>query len=198
MAGVTRRVRIAGGVWRGRALRYPEGIRPTMQRTKESLFSSLGDEIHGAVFTDLFAGAGGMGIEALSRGASRVHFVESAAAPLRALRENVKHFGAEEKRVRIHPARVDELLRARPCPIADAEIVFADPPYDVDLQEAIFSALDVDACAALRRLIVEHRAKVPVIPGPGLRVERSRRFGETMLTYFVPEREREGAEEESL
>ena len=73
-----RAVVVGSGEWRGRVLVYPDdpALRPSMQRTKHSLFSSLGTEIRGAVFADCYAGAGAVGIEALSLGAARVHFVE--------------------------------------------------------------------------------------------------------------------------
>jgi 16S rRNA (guanine966-N2)-methyltransferase len=166
-----------------------------MQRTKESLFSSLGAGIDGVVFADLFAGAGAVGIEALSRGARCAHFVEHGPDSLRSLRENIARLEIGAERACVHSARVADVLRARPCPIAEAEIVFADAPYDLDLAVEMLGVLNMEACPGLRRLIVEHRARMPAHPGPGLRVERTRRFGETMLTYFVPDRG-EGAEEE--
>ena len=71
-------MRIAGGGWRGRTLRVPTGdaVRPTQDRVREALFSMLQGEVAGAVFLDLFAGSGAVGLEALSRGAARTTFVE--------------------------------------------------------------------------------------------------------------------------
>jgi len=92
-------VRIGAGAYKGRTLRYPAAagparIRPTAARTRESVFNALQDEVRGAVFVDLYAAAGGVGIEALSRGASFVHFVERDAVALAALEENLAFMSA--------------------------------------------------------------------------------------------------------
>jgi len=179
---------VGSGEWRGRVLRYPDdpALRPSMQKTRHSLFSSLGPRLSGAVFADLYAGAGAVGIEALSLGASRVHFVEAGPGAVRALRANLAACGAATERFAIHEARVGDVLDRRPCPIADAAIVFADPPYDADVEEECLRRLSGAVFAALDVLVVEHRTRSVLSPPPGLRVERERRFGDTTLTYFVP------------
>jgi 16S rRNA (guanine966-N2)-methyltransferase len=155
-----------------------------MQRTKASMFSSLAGCIEGAVFADLYAGAGAVGIEALSRGASFVHFVECDRIALDALRENLAHCGIDRGRFRVHGAAVAGVLDARPCPLADAAVVFADPPYDVDAGDEWVSRVAVDALPRLQWLVVEHRTRAAIVAPAGLTMERARRFGETMLTYF--------------
>jgi 16S rRNA (guanine966-N2)-methyltransferase len=179
---------ITAGTWKGRKLRYPAGtsVRPTMRRTKESLFSSLGAALTGSVFVDLYAGAGAIGIEALSRGARMVHFVEAARDAVRALRENLAACGADPASYAIHQARVADLLADVPCPFADAEIVFADPPYTTDASADLLAALDEQSLPALTVLVVEHRVKQPLTPPRHLRIDRERRFGDTVLTYLVP------------
>src|ERR1700733_5982887 len=85
-----RMLRIIGGTWRGRTWRFPEGdIRPTPDRVRETLFNWLTPGIAGARCLDLFAGSGALGLEALSRGAARVQFVEKALAASRALQEQL-------------------------------------------------------------------------------------------------------------
>src|SRR5512134_399725 len=126
----TQRVTVGGGEWRGRVLAYPDdtALRPAMQRTKHSLFSSLGDTLRGAVFVDCFAGAGGVGIEALSRGAARVHFIEERRDAVLALLANLSLCAVAPTRYRVHNARVADVLLRGPNTVGDATIVFADPP----------------------------------------------------------------------
>ena len=90
-------VRIIGGVWRSRILKFPDAadLRPTPDRVRETLFNWLGRNLAGAACLDLFAGSGALGFEALSRGAASVVMVETNAAALRALRENATKLGAE-------------------------------------------------------------------------------------------------------
>src|SRR4030095_13507089 len=96
-------LRLSGGVYRGRRLRVPAGVRPTEGRLREALFSIWQHEIEGARFLDLFAGAGGVGLEAVGRGAARAVLVEEDPRALRTLKENVAALGAAEAR---QPARL--------------------------------------------------------------------------------------------
>lgn len=185
-------VTIGGGTLRGRVLRYPEGpgLRPSMQRTKASLFSSLVHALEGATFVDLFAGAGAVGIEAISRGARFVHFVERDRAALAALRENLAACRIDAGRFMVHGESVARILDARPCPVADATLVFADPPYDADLDEALIRHVALDALPELEWLIVERQTRAAITAPAGMTMDRERRFGETTVSYFVPNEER--------
>lgn len=177
-------VTIGGGAWRGRALAYPPagGVRPSMQRTRSSLFSSLGERLAGAVFADLFAGGGAVGIEALSRGAARAHFVERDRDAVAAIRENLRTLEVAGERARVHAAAVAAVLDAEPCPIADATVVFADPPYEIDVNDEMMRHLRVAAFTALATVIVEHQVRTVLVPPPGLVITRTRRFGDTVLS----------------
>jgi 16S rRNA (guanine966-N2)-methyltransferase len=181
-------VTIAGGVWRGRSLVYPHGsdLRPSMQRTRSSLFSSLGERVPGAVFADLFAGGGAVGLEALSRGAARAHFVERNRDAVAAIRENVRVLGIPADRAVVHATTVAAILDAEPCPIADATIVFADPPYDIDVNNEMLQRLRANVFAQLETVVVEHRVRTVLEPPAGLVVTRARRFGDTVLTTLSP------------
>ena len=121
-------IRIIGGRFRGRRLHFPNatGLRPTADRLRETLFNWLQFEIEGARCLDLFAGSGALGLEALSRGAAFVRFVDQAPAVVRQLRENLGLLGVDEQAevVRGNAAR---LLRGRPETPFD--LVFLDPPY---------------------------------------------------------------------
>jgi 16S rRNA (guanine966-N2)-methyltransferase len=185
-------VTIGGGTLRGRVLRYPDGpgLRPSMQRTKSSLFSSLVQSLEGSTFVDLFAGAGAVGIEALSRGARFVHFVERDRVALEALRANLATCRIEAGRFFVHGESVARILDARPCPIANATIVFADPPYDADLDEALARHVSTDALPELEWLVVERQTRAIITAPADMIRERERRFGETTVSYFVLDEER--------
>jgi 16S rRNA (guanine(966)-N(2))-methyltransferase RsmD len=121
-------LRLSGGEYRGRKLRVPGGVRPTEGRLREALFSIWQHEIEGARFLDLLAGAGGVGLEAVGRGAARAVLVEEDPRTLRTLKENVAMLGAE-KATRLYRLRLPAglaVLRAREAPFA---LVFVDPPY---------------------------------------------------------------------
>jgi 16S rRNA (guanine966-N2)-methyltransferase len=188
MRSRTRTVTVGSGEWRGRVLRYPDdsALRPSMQRTRHSLFSSLGDALRGAVFADCFAGAGAVGIEALSLGAAQVHFIESGREAIEALHANLTICGAAPSRYHVHRARVAEVLAREPNPMAGCSIIYADPPYDADLDAELFHDLDPARFAGLRTVVVEHRTKQRIVPQLSLRVYHERRFGDTTLTYLVP------------
>jgi 16S rRNA (guanine966-N2)-methyltransferase len=129
-AGRARLLRIIGGTWRGRKLRFPAGadIRPTPDRVRETLFNWLAAAVQGAHCLDLFAGSGALGLEALSRGAAHVTFVERDAAAAQALRLLLREWRACDARVE----RADALRylagEARPF-----DLVFLDPPFGADL-----------------------------------------------------------------
>lgn len=181
-------VTIAGGVWRGRSLVYPRSadLRPSMERTRGSLFSSLGESLHEAVFADLFAGGGAVGLEALSRGAARTHFVERNRDAVAAIRENLRVLDVTPERAAVHATTVAAVLDSDPCPIADANIVFADAPYDVDVNDEMLRRFRVDAFANLAAVVVEHRFRAVLEPPTGLVITRERRFGDTVLTTLLP------------
>src|SRR6204780_1186382 len=104
-------MRVIGGTYRSRRLIAPRGLgtRPTSDRLRETLFNVLAPEIEGAVFADLYAGSGAVGIEALSRGASFVYFLENAAPALAAIRANLASLDIESG-FRIEPRSVSAAL----------------------------------------------------------------------------------------
>jgi 16S rRNA (guanine(966)-N(2))-methyltransferase RsmD len=120
------KVRIGGGQWRSRLLRFPEvpGLRPTPDRVRETLFNWLGQELDGLCCLDLFSGTGVMGFEALSRGASRVVMVEKATAAYQLLLENKKLLNADAAQI-LHMDALQFLKGNR----QRFDIIFLDPPY---------------------------------------------------------------------
>src|SRR6202041_2575159 len=127
-------VRIIGGGWRGRRVNFPDlpGLRPTPDRVRETLFNWLQHAVVGSRCLDLFAGSGALGLEALSRGAKELVFVEQAVAASRTLQEQLVRLGGERK------GRVVEMGAARYLRTAAQpgggpfDIVFLDPPFDRD------------------------------------------------------------------
>lgn len=179
-------IRVLSGVLRGRRLRYPadRGVRPTMQRTKSSVFESLGTRLKSAVFVDLYAGAGGVGIEALSRGATRVYFVERDAKALAFLRENLVACSVQEACYEVYAGDVGRFIQSGALAEARPDIVYADPPYDVDAT-VLLALLGEIEYAPETLLVVEHRRDAAVVP-PTLALRRRRNYGQTVVDFLVP------------
>lgn len=179
-------MRVMAGIRRGVDLRCGHGIRfrPTQQIVKGSIFETIGREIEGAVFLDLFSGSGAIGIEALSRGAGRAIFVEQDRRMLRAIRANLLKcgFGPEQATVRISDAT--RFLERAAIRGDFFDFVFADPPYECDAAQRI---VDIIACAGkplCRMLIVEHTGPISAGRQGVLEVVKVRKFGQTRISYF--------------
>lgn len=168
-------MRIIAGEFGGRRLKPPAGrrIRPTADRVREAWFSILGPELRGATVLDLFAGSGALGLEALSRGARRVTFVESAPRSLAALRANIATLGVED-RCTVHRGDVWRFVR-RLGDAAVFDVVLADPPYSTDFAARLVQHFRERPLA--RILVVEHRAATPI------EGDDTRRYGDIALTF---------------
>jgi 16S rRNA (guanine(966)-N(2))-methyltransferase RsmD len=167
-------VRIIAGEFRGRVLKAPPDrrARPTADRVREAWFSILGGELAGATVLDLFAGSGALGLEALSRGASRVDFVEVSKSSLAVLRANVATLDVES-RIRIHQG--DALTFVERLEAHAYNLVLADPPYRTDAASRLVARFRQQPFGRL--LVVEHPARTDV---PG---DQTRRYGDTALTF---------------
>jgi 16S rRNA (guanine966-N2)-methyltransferase len=123
-------MRIIAGLYRGRVLKSSRALalRPTSDRLRETLFNVLSPRIPGAVFVDLYAGTGAIGIEALSRGAARVCFIEENSAAARVLQENLKLLGARDG-ADVVKAEAGAGIRSLARRGVRADICFVDPPY---------------------------------------------------------------------
>lgn len=163
-AAGSRVLRIIGGVWRGRKLRFPAGadIRPTPDRVRETLFNWLGARVVGARCIDLFAGSGALGLEALSRGAAHVTFVEHDAVAARELRARLAEWGAQDAQVECSDALRFLASRAQPY-----DLVFLDPPFASGLLGVAAHVLERDGWLSRGALIyLESAARegLPVLP----------------------------------
>jgi 16S rRNA (guanine966-N2)-methyltransferase len=156
-----RELRIIGGRFRGRKLSFPEapGLRPTPDRVRETLFNWLQPRIAGARCLDLFAGSGALGIEALSRGAASVCFVEADGPAVRELRAALERFGATGL-AEVHLKPAQQFLAT---PHAAFDIVFLDPPFAAGLLGPCAADLAARGFLAPDALIyIEHAARTPL------------------------------------
>ena len=199
-------MRIIAGTFRSRTLATPPGssTRPTSDRLRETLFNVLAPRIEGAAFLDLYAGSGAVGLEAISRGAVRVAFVERAPAALKVLNGNLERLGISTG-VRVHAKSVSTFLRgvAGPNPKLEKspkpeenpkpekyEVVFLDPPYDAAEDYAITlgllggTAQGILAHGAV--VIAEHRRKQQLDERYG-NLERTRLLeqGDAAMSFYA-------------
>jgi 16S rRNA (guanine966-N2)-methyltransferase len=133
-------VRIIGGMWRGRRVHFPDAptLRPTPDRVRETLFNWLQHSLDGTRCLDLFAGSGALGLEALSRGAAEVVFVEQFPLASRTLQEQLVLLGGESKG-RVMEMGAARFLRTAPKPF---DIAFLDPPFGTDVLAETIPLLD--------------------------------------------------------
>lgn len=177
-------MRIIAGLLKGRRLKAPPGldIRPTSDRVRENLFNILGQRISGSAFLDLFAGTGAVGLEAVSRGADRVVWVDESPVSLAAIAHNLRICGLSGAG-RVVSGRLPEALSAIPGVF---ELIFADPPYAfTGVEEFLSHPMWVRLTHADTRLILERniRHKPPEQAGIWSRY-RVVRYGETQLHFY--------------
>ena len=182
-------MRIISGSLGGRRISAPSGsrVRPTSDRVREAIFNILGPPPPGARILDAFAGAGTLGLEALSRGADHVVFVDSSRGSVRCVRENLKALGVAE-RARVHCADTPALLqRWRRQPLEPGfRWVFLDPPYRGDLAERALGELaDGALLEGDATVIVEHDRRNPPTERHGSLVRTDvRRYGDTRVSFY--------------
>ena len=181
-------MRVIAGAWRGRRLASLPGdeIRPTTGRVREALFSILGARIVGAGVADLCCGAGALGIEALSRGAARVDFVDISARALAVTAENLGRCGAAPGTWARHRAEAGGWLAAwRERGGGPPLIVLADPPYAADLAARLLAELVRWPASALLAAVIEHGADgPPAPPAAGPWQVRRKVYGRSALTIL--------------
>ncbi|MBA55637.1 MAG: 16S rRNA (guanine(966)-N(2))-methyltransferase RsmD [Pseudomonadales bacterium] len=136
-------LRIIGGQWRGRRLTFTaeEGLRPTLDRYRETLFNWLMFDVEGARCLDLFAGSGALGLEALSRGARHVDFVDASAQAAQAIREHLQTLSCQDARVH-HRAAEAWLKQQANTKVEPYDLIFLDPPFHQDLLQPCLYLLE--------------------------------------------------------
>ncbi len=158
---------VIGGIYKGREIKFPKGIRPTSGLVRESIFNIIGEELHNSVVLDLFAGCGANGIEAISRGAKSVTFIEKNKRVIRILKENIKNLDIENVRVLNTNAMNYEITN-------HYDIIIADPPYDMGYAKRILKKFAKSA----RLIVIEHSIREK------LEIGETRRYGDTLVTYI--------------
>jgi 16S rRNA (guanine966-N2)-methyltransferase len=166
--------RIIAGEFGGRRLAVPADarVRPTADRVREAWMSILGGRLTGARVLDLFAGSGAIGLEALSRGAEHVTFVELGAASLDAIRANVDALGVAD---RVTLRRGDAIRFVERIAPDMYDLALADPPFTVPFAERLIQAFRAKPFAKM--LAVEHSSRL-MLPG-----DDTRRYGDIALTF---------------
>ncbi len=185
-------VRLTGGEHSGRSIKVPaEGIRPTQDKIRAAIFSSLAARIPEARVLDLFAGTGAMGLEAWSRGAAWMEWVEQDRMALRVLHENVKTFAVPPEAGRVLGADVFKVLRFPPAG-KGYDLVFADPPY----AEARAGAWQKQLADLLAQngwmnpdgiFVFETERRDPPPELDGWRLARDKTYGSTRVFLWVKE-----------
>jgi 16S rRNA (guanine966-N2)-methyltransferase len=173
-------MRVIGGEFRSRVLKSLPGldVRPTPDRLREALFNVLAPRIAGVVFADLYAGTGAVGIEALSRGAAKAVFIEQNRSALGVLRENLKTL-ALDARARVLQGRATVLAGK-----IEADIVFLDPPYE--LQPEYEVALSKLGAHPPQLVVVQHDVRLKLADVYGsLRQTRVLRQGDNCLSFYA-------------
>jgi 16S rRNA (guanine966-N2)-methyltransferase len=187
-------MRISGGTAKGRRTatkslltKNSEGerLRPTSSKVREALFDILRNKIEGASFVDLYAGTGTVGLEALSRGTGRSVFVEPDELRIRTIKNNVLRLGFLEQAL-VAKGRAYEFLQKASVENESFDIFFIDPPYDSEEIEKVLPLLGEEGLVNEDGVvIVEHFFKRHVPEEAGrLKIKRSYRYGDTMLTLY--------------
>ena len=136
-------MRVVAGSAKSLKLKTIEGMetRPTQDRIKETLFNMIQYDIPGSTFLDLFSGSGGIGIEALSRGAKEAYFVEKAKPALRCIRENLRYTKLDKK-AQVLATDVNSAIRQLETKNVTFDHIFMDPPYKKGFEEEVLSIID--------------------------------------------------------
>jgi len=176
-------MRVTGGESKGRRLKAPRNIRPTQGIVKEAIFNIVAPYIEGATVIDLFAGSGAIGIEALSRGAAHVTFVDREERGLAILRQNLDALGLKQ-RARVIRADVARWIEGSPDEMQAADLIILDPPYGDAVFDRTLQAIDRSTSKATVVAEYSRRQQLPAMAR--LQMGRERRYGDTMVAVLQP------------
>ncbi len=178
-------MRIISGEHKGRVLSSVKKakVRPSSDKVKGSIFNVLKDEVEGKKVLDLFAGSGNLGIEALSRGAESVTFVDSSLRSIRIIKRNLEQLDLEKRSKTVGK----DCVRVLPKLQGKFGVVFADPPYLRNLvQKVIDSVVKFDILESDGILVLEHHKKESFkYPEEKLLCVKAKRFGDTVVSFFL-------------
>jgi len=183
-------IRVIAGKYKGRRLNMPKGskIRPTADRVKEALFQVLGEAIEGKEVLELFAGSGSLGIEALSRGAKSVTFVDNNARCTKAIQENITQLQIPNPKSQIKTLQLDAFRSIRLFADNNTkfDIILLDPPYYKGLAKKCLNSIDkYGILQPLAFVVIEHSSKDPVSQQlQGLEFVRDYEYGDTVISIY--------------
>lgn len=175
-------MRIIAGQSGGRGLASPSdrSIRPTPERAREALFSTVGN-LTGAVVADVYAGTGALGCEALSRGADICYFVDESPEAIELIEENLERIGAQDRGIVME----GDVIATLPMIYDDPDLWLLDPPYDSGLGVKTLEAMREAECVTEDALIVlETSTDEAPLEVDGYRTEDRREYGKSRLTYY--------------
>jgi len=181
-------VRVIAGTAKGRLLKAVPGIgtRPTTDKVKEAIFSMIGPYFDGGLGLDLFAGTGGLGIEALSRGLDRVIFIDMEKTSIQVIEDNLKTLGFKDQAevYRNEAQRALQVLSKRGLKF---DLIFLDPPYSMkQVDELLLQMQQMDMIQDQATVLVEHDAKHVYPDGIGrFKVRKRTNYGETAVAIYL-------------
>ncbi len=184
-------MKILGGTLRNRNFFMPQGIRPTQDKTRKAIFDILGQEVEGIIFLDLFAGSGAVGLEAVSRKAKQVVFVEKDSRCADVIIENItslrgNSYGKDSHLFSVIKGDAFVVIKNFSAQDKKFDIVFADPPYGLDLaKKTLKTLMAYDILHPNSFIIIQHEKKeiLPDFEGRILRV-REKKYGDSRVTVF--------------
>ena len=179
-------MRIIAGEYKGRTIEMPNGIRPTSDKVREALFDILKSRMEGAIFLDLYCGSGAIGIEAISRGASHITFVDNNNNCISVLNKNIAKLGIQKAMYDIYNKDCLKGIKELSGAGKLFNIVFLDPPYYKDLAKN--TLIELSKCDILTpyAAVVAEVFKKEALPEEigALRKTRSYKYGDTILEVF--------------
>jgi 16S rRNA (guanine966-N2)-methyltransferase len=178
-------MRIIAGIYKGRILKSvnDKSVRPTTDRVKETIFNILSNRIayDGAAVLDIFAGSGSLGLEALSRGAEQVEFVDKSFKAIQVIKHNIQLLHCEEQ-CRVHHIEAKKFLT---MPHEQYDLVVADPPYMIrTIEEFVYALFQRNVLHKNGIAVIEHSAAVQLNTTPLFTVDVRKEFGETAVTFL--------------
>lgn len=184
-----KRLRVISGSAKGKKLKAPSGIttRPITDMIKEALFNILGSDVNGSCFLDLFAGSGSIGIEALSRGAHLVIFIDRDAAANRIIRSNLDNCGFNAERYEVHRNDVFNAVNALQKRNMKFDFIYIDPPFtDEDIFERVLFKIDDSNIIKTDSIIIIRTRRNKKLPENLQQIKSSRinNYGESTLHFY--------------
>jgi 16S rRNA (guanine(966)-N(2))-methyltransferase RsmD len=180
-------MRIIAGRWKRRTLDFPKihAVRPMMDKVRESVFGTLGDVVVDARVVDLFAGSGSLGMEALSRGAKEVIFVENFEMSLASIERNRHAFGVESC-TQVWAKTAEKALQELGARPQSWDVIFIDPPYNQGLiKKTLMDLARFDILRPLGWAVVGHSGHENADEVSPLKLLKINKFGESRISYFI-------------